>query len=151
LIISFDLDDTLIPGAKRFATERRNALHKIFGLEALRIGTIDLIKLLQSKGHKIYVYTTSFRSTTKIWWTFFLYGIKLDGIINQRIHEKTLKEKTRNHSKYPPIFSIDIHVDDSKGVAIEGQRHNFKTIIVAEADVAWADYVLANIELTMFD
>ena len=145
MIISFDLDDTLITGTKKFDTEKKSALHKILGLEALRIGTIDLIKSLQSKGHKVYIYTTSFRSTTKIWWTFFLYGIKLDGIINQRIHERTLKEKAKGHSKYPPIFSIDIHVDDSKGVEMEGLLYNFKTIIVAEADSAWTSHILTNI------
>jgi FMN phosphatase YigB (HAD superfamily) len=145
--ISFDLDDTLIPGTKRFDTERQNLLHKMFSLESLRIGTVELIKALQAKGHKIYIYTTSFRSPTKIWWTFFLYGVKVDKIINQEIHERTLREKAKDHSKYPPIFNIDIHVDDSKGVEIEGHRHNFKTIIVAEADSAWTESVLTNIGL----
>jgi hypothetical protein len=145
--ISFDLDDTLIPGTKRFATEQQNLLHKIFRLETLRIGTVELIKTLQAKGHKIYIYTTSFRSPTKIWWTFFLYGIKLDKITNQKIHEKILMEKASEHSKYPPIFNIDVHVDDSKGVEIEGQRRNFKTIIVSEADLVWTDSVLTSIEL----
>jgi len=145
--ISFDLDDTLIPGTKRFDTERQSLLHKIFGLETLRIGTVELIKELQSKEHKIYIYTTSFRSTTRIWWTFFLYGIKLDKIINQTVHERTLREKARTHSKYPPIFNIDIHVDDSKGVETEGHRHNFKTIIVKEDDSAWTDSILTSIAL----
>ena len=147
MTISFDLDDTLIPGTKRFDTERQSLVHKILGLETLRIGTVELIRALQGKGHKIYIYTTSFRSPIKIWWTFFLYGIKLDRIINQEVHERTLREKARDYSKYPPIFNIDIHVDDSKGLEIEGNRHNFKTIIVTEADSAWTDSVLTKIEL----
>lgn len=88
MTISFDLDDTLISGTKRFDTERQSLMHKILGLETLRIGTVELIKALQAKGHKIYIYTTSFRSPIKIWCTFFLYGIKLDKIINQKVHEK---------------------------------------------------------------
>jgi len=64
--ISFDLDDTLIPGTKRFDTERQSLVHKILGLETLRIGTVELIIALQAKGHKIYIYTTSFRSPIKM-------------------------------------------------------------------------------------
>jgi FMN phosphatase YigB (HAD superfamily) len=151
MTISFDLDDTLIPGTKRFDTDRKSTLHKILGLEPLRMGTPNLIKSLQAKGHKIYIYTTSFRSTRRIWWTFFLYGIKLDGIINQQVHDRALKEKAKNYSKYPPIFNIDIHIDDSKGVEMEGHRHNFKTIIVTETDLAWTDSILTNIELHLPD
>ncbi len=147
MIISFDLDDTLIPGTKRFGTNKRSLVHKILGLETLRIGTIELVKSLQADGHKVYIYTTSFRSTTKIWWTFFLPGIRLDKIINQQIHDKTLREKARDYSKYPPIFDIDVHVDDSKGVEMEGKKHNFKTIIVTEHDTSWTDSVLARIAL----
>lgn len=149
MIISFDLDDTLIPGIKRFKTEKRGFLQRIFGLEALRIGTIELVKLLQANGHKVYIYTTSLRSKKKIWLTFYIHGIKPDMIINQDVHNKTLREKAKNHSKYPPVFKIDVHVDDSKGVEIEGRRHNFKTIIVAEEDSNWVDSILS--ELHFFD
>lgn len=147
MTISFDLDDTLISGMKRFDMKPRSLFHKIFRLETLRIGTVELIRNLQADGHKIYIYTTSFRSTTKIWWTFFLHGVKLDKIINQKIHNRALREKARNYSKYPPIFNIDIHVDDSKGVEMEGERHNFKTIIVMETDADWTDSILKKIEL----
>ncbi len=145
MTISFDLDNTLIPGIKKFDTRRKSILHKNFGLETFRIGTVELMKDLQADGHKIYIYTTSFRSTTKIWWTFFLYGVKPDKIINQKIHDRTLREKAKSYSKYLPIFNIDIHVDDSKGVKIEGQRHNFKTIIVTETDSAWINTVMTRI------
>ena len=145
MIISFDLDDTLIPGIKRFTTRPKTLLHRILGLETLRIGAIELLKKLQADGHKIYVYTTSFRSTTKILWTFFVHGIHLDKIINQTVHNKMLAEQTGNYSKYPPIFNIDLHVDDSQGVALEGERYNFKTIIVAETDSDWDDLILAEI------
>lgn len=88
-----------------------------------------------------------YRPTHKIWWTFFLHGVKIDKVINQKTHDKILKEKAKNHSKYPPIFNIDIHVDDSKDMEIEGEQHNFKTIIVTETDLTWTDHVLTRIAL----
>ena len=141
MTISFDLDDTLIPSSKIFNTERQNLLQRICGIEKIRTGTIELIKDLQKQGHKVFVYTTSFRSTSKIWWTFFSYGVRVDKIINQQVHNRTLREKSKNYSKYPPAFNIDFHIDDSAGIKIEGDRYNFKTIIVTDNELAWTDYI----------
>ncbi|MFT3703924.1 MAG: hypothetical protein QM802_16280 [Agriterribacter sp.] len=121
-------------------------MHKIFKLEVIRIGTVELMKGLKMDGHKIYIYTTSLRSTTKIWCTFIIYGIRLDKVINQKIHDKTLREQAKSFSKYPPAFNIDIHVDDSKGVAIEDERHRFKTIVVSENDLKWTETILLKIK-----
>ena len=145
MIISFDLDDTLIPTTKRFETERRNMLQRVCDIEELRIGTIQLMKTLQTQGHKIFIYTTSLRKTNKIWLMFFSYSIKLDKVINQTIHERTLRENYSNYSKYPPAFNIDIHIDDSRGVEVEGSRFGFKTIIVAADNTNWAEFILQNI------
>lgn len=41
MTISFDLDDTLIPGRKRFKTERQSLFQKLVGYEKIRLGTID--------------------------------------------------------------------------------------------------------------
>ncbi|HRI19945.1 MAG TPA: hypothetical protein PLA68_03285 [Panacibacter sp.] len=145
MIISFDLDDTLIPATKRFETEKQNLFQRVCAIEELRIGTIQLMKTLQAQGHRIFVYTTSLRKTNKIWFTFFSYNIKLDKVINQAIHERTLREKYSTYSKYPPAFNIDIHIDDSRGVEAEGSRFGFKTIIVAADDTNWTEFVLQNI------
>ncbi len=75
-----------------------------------------------------------------------LYGFKLNKVINQRSYEKALSNKIAPCSKYPPLFNIDIHIDDSQVVGIEGQRHKFKTIIVSETDATWVDTVLSKIE-----
>jgi hypothetical protein len=48
-------------------------------------------------------------------------------------------------SKYPPAFGFDVHVDDSRGVGIEGERHGFKTIIVAVDDKNWDNSILKEI------
>lgn len=83
MTISFDLDDTLIPGRKRFKTERQSLFQKLVGYEKIRLGTISLIKELRTKNHKIYIYTTSFRSAFWIKLTFLSYGISVDKVINQ--------------------------------------------------------------------
>lgn len=59
MIISFDLDDTLIPGIKKFETEKRSISQKLCGIEKIRFGTIELMKSCKLQGHKIYIYTTS--------------------------------------------------------------------------------------------
>lgn len=142
MTISFDLDDTLIPGAKQFATEKRSVFQRLLGIEEIRMGTINLINACQLRGHKVYVYTTSLRSIAKIKWTFYTYGIRLDKVINWKLHERTLSHEQFKPSKYPPAFGIDLHIDDSKGVGQEGQRFNFRTIIVSQDNVNWKDDIL---------
>lgn len=139
------MDDTLIPSTQKFLVERCNLWLKMMGIEPLRLGTVALIKNLKKDGHTIFIYTTSLRSTRKIWWTFFLYGIKPDKIINQQFHDKTLKGQVIKASKYPPAFGIDIHIDDSIGVAMEGQLYGFNTIILEATDEDWTNYVLIRV------
>jgi hypothetical protein len=145
MIISFDLDDTLIPGTKTFETEDQNLLQKLTGIEKIRKGTIELFKELRSRGHGIYIYTTSFRPTLKAKLTFLSYGIPVDKVINQQCHDRELKENRTKCSKFPPAFGIDIHVDDSQGLKIEGAKFNFRTIILDEKDPAWADKILRTV------
>lgn len=145
MVISFDLDDTLIPGTKQFPTVQRNLLQKLWGIEKLRTGTIPLMKTCQEQGHKIYVYTTSYRKPGKIWWMFFSYGIQLDKVINQDIHNKVLHNRSPKPSKYPPAFNIDLHIDDSKGVETEGNNYHFRTVIISEDNLTWTNDILQAI------
>lgn len=145
MIISFDLDDMLIPGVKSFDTISQNLFQKIFSSEKLRLGTIELFKILRSQGHEIYIYTTSYRKRYKIWWMFMLYGVSVNRVINREIHINTLGEHAGMYSKFPPAFNIDVHVDDSKGVETEGKRHNFKTIIIEENDNNWINTVIEKV------
>ena len=84
---------------------------------------MELIKALRKKGFLIYIYTTSYRSRAKIRMTFFSYGLKIDGMINQQVHIKTLKQHHSLYSKYPPAFGIDVHINDFSGVEQEGERY----------------------------
>ncbi|WP_118973976.1 HAD family hydrolase [Taibaiella koreensis] len=142
MTISFDLDDTLIPGVKRFPTESRTLWRRLSRAEPLRRGTAVLWRALQEQGHHIVIYTTSLRSRRKIWWTFFVHGILLRQIINQKTHGRRLGKDSSLYSKYPPAFSIDVHIDDSEGVAMEGQRHGFAVIVIEEREKDWQGYIL---------
>ena len=143
MIISFDLDDTIISKTK-FPLEKETLLHQILGIEGIRLGTRDLFKELKARGHKIYIYTTSFRSKSKIRLMFYAYGIPVDYIINQQSHIRNVKSK--NISKFPPQFGIDVHIDDSPGVKMEGEKHGFRTIIVSDNDEKWTTKIIENLE-----
>ncbi|MFQ6599751.1 HAD family hydrolase [Flavobacterium sp. C3NV] len=145
MIISFDLDDTLI--SNKFEIEKSNLFHQFLGAESLRKGTIDLFKVLKKQNHKIYIYTTSYRRESRIKWMFYSYGISADFIINQQKHQKKLRKTNVYCSKFPPIFNIDIHVDDSVGVEREGEKYGFKTIIISETDDNWTQTILKEINL----
>jgi hypothetical protein len=140
--ISFDLDDTIIPGLKTFETEPQTFVHRLFGIEKIRKGTIELFRELKDRKHCVGIYTTSFRSKTKIKLTFLLNGFLVDFVINQQRHLKELNDRQSKPSKYPTIFNIDIHIDDSKGVEIEGEKYNFQTIIIDEKETNWTNIVL---------
>ncbi|AFM03926.1 hypothetical protein Fleli_1504 [Bernardetia litoralis DSM 6794] len=143
--ISFDLDSTLIPHGNEFEAEKSNFLAKILGVEPIRVGAAKLIFDLQKDGHTIHIYTTSFRNKIKIRLMLFYYGIKVEKIITQSQNQKTLRSRNINASKYPPAFGFDLHIDDLKGVEMEGQKLNFKTIIVEPNDENWIEKVKKEI------
>ncbi|NQY07850.1 MAG: HAD family hydrolase [Flavobacteriaceae bacterium] len=144
--ISFDLDSTLIPNGKEFETEKRNGIAKLLGIEEIRIGTAELISYLQREGHKVHIYTTSFRTKGKIRRTLRYYGIKVNRIVNQTENQKVLKSRNINSSKFPPAFDFDLHIDDLKGVGIESKRFNFKAIIIEPTDKNWIETIKSEIK-----
>jgi len=144
--ISFDLDQTLIPGNNEFETEKRNFFQIIFNVEKIRVGTIELFKYLQLEGHEISIYTTSYRKPRKIRFNFRSYGLKIRKIVSQSENDITLKNLKLRVSKYPPAFSFDMHIDDSEGVGIEGLKFNFKTLIIAPNDLNWCNKIKQNIK-----
>lgn len=143
--ISFDLDDTLI-AKNKFKLERSNLLQKLFGIERIREGTVDLFKELKKQKHTIYIYTTSYRSELRIKCMFYSYGISVDYIINQQKHLSKIKKENFRCSKFPPMFKIDIHIDDSLGVELEGQKYGFQTIVISETDENWTQTILNKIK-----
>lgn len=139
--IAFDLDDTLIPSVSCFPTEpRRLGLGAIFR-EEIRLGAIDLLRGLSKDGHEIWIYTTSLRSHVYLHSWFWFLGIPLVGVVNGSDH--------RFHgcpgSKHPPAFGIDVLVDDSEGVVMEGNARGFRVVRVLPSDSKWSEVVQTSI------
>ena len=143
--ISFDLDETLVCRQTRVAAEEgwASLLQRESG-DPLRRGSRALFGQLRKRGCSIWIYTTSGRPAYRIRLWLWLHGLRVDGIVNEEIHRRTLAGRrfSRLPSKYPPAFGIDLHVDDSEGVQMEGQTHGFRVLIVRPEDETWAQRVL---------
>ncbi len=116
--------------------------------EPLRQGTRSLFRELRQRGFSIWIYTTSVRTPFQVWLWLALHGIRVDGVINEERHRTKLAESRfpRMPSKYPPAFAIDIHVDDSEGVKMEGEEHGFRVAIVRPDDEHWTKVVLDAVD-----
>lgn len=86
----------------------------------------------------MWVYTTSYRSAWRVRRLFWLHGIWLDGVVNQQLHDCKVRARC---TKHPPSFGIDLLIDDSEGVRIEGERHGFRVLVVAPEDIQWINKV----------
>jgi hypothetical protein len=151
--ISFDIDDTLVCPRADAPNEPGwvpNFIHGWLG-EPLRQGTRLLFQELRRRGFSIWIYTTSVRTPFQIRLWLILHGIRVDGVINEERHRTQLAGRrfARVPSKYPPAFGIDLHVDDSEGVKMEGQEHGFLVVLVRPNDEHWGKVVLGAIEQVM--
>jgi len=77
-----------------------------------------------------------------------LHGVHIDGVINDERHRRALagQKFSRLPSKFPPAFGIDLHVDDSDGVRMEGELHGFKVLVVDPSDERWTEKVLDAVQ-----
>ncbi|WP_082069135.1 hypothetical protein [Pseudomonas sp. ES3-33] len=144
--ISFDIDDTLACQLHHCSVEASRlpaCVHRWLG-EPLRIGTRSLTQELRRQGCSIWVYTSSGRTPSYIRRWLLLYGIRVDGVVNSVLHSRALTAHGLSNapSKFPPAFDIDLHVDDSEGVRIEGHDHGFRVVVVHPQDESWAQKVL---------
>jgi len=144
--VSFDIDDTLACQLHHCAVEPSRLpdfVHRLLG-EPLRSGTRSLTKELRRQGCSIWVYTSSGRTPAYIRRWLLLYGIHVDGVVNSVRHTRALTAHgmSNSPSKFPRAFDIDLHVDDSEGVQIEGQDHGFRVVVVRPDDENWARRVL---------
>jgi hypothetical protein len=150
LRISFDIDDTLVchhTGARHEQLAFAGIPARWLG-EPLRMGTRDLFRELKALGCETWIYTTSGRTPFHIKRWLLLYGIRVKGVINEETHrrEYVRQNMTRHPSKYPPAFGIDLHVDDSEGVKIEGEHYNFRVIVVRPDDSTWTEQVVVAVK-----
>lgn len=144
--ISFDIDNTLVPYSDEFQVEENKSILNLVSKEKLRIGTKSLFRKLEDDKHEIWIYTTSFRPIWKLKLLFSKYGIYPKGFINQNINLKALKRANSQSSKNPKLFGIELHIDDSKGVGIEGERIGFDTVIVDPTNENWTTKVLNEVK-----
>jgi hypothetical protein len=108
------------------------------------MGTRSLTRELRRQGCSIWVYTSSGRAPSYIRRWLLLYGIRVDGVVNSALHSRALTAHglLNSPSKFPPAFDIDLHVDDSEGVRLEGHDHGFRVVVVKPEDESWALRVL---------
>jgi hypothetical protein len=106
------------------------------------------MQTLNARGWEVWVYTTSHRSPASVRRWLRSYGLRVARVINQDGHDRQLRRPTdgRPPSKNPAAFGIDLHVDDSDGVRLEGERHDFRVVVVGPDDAGWAEKVLAATE-----
>ncbi len=147
--ISFDIDDTLICCDPNVPCEPDCVprLLRHWYNEPLRLGAKALMSELTQQGHSLWIYTTSGRTPSYLTRWLRFYGIPITEVVNQQRHERTVRLEAfkRRPSKYPPCFGIDLHIDDSEGVAMESRDHGFRTIIVSVNDSDWANHVRASV------
>ena len=153
--ISFDLDDTLICH-QQFAKYEKNKIPWFLRLwlkETLRLGTTFLMKTLVHNNHEILIYTSSYRRPFLVRMWLYFYGIKVSEVINQKIHDYYIKNNNNYHrpSKNPKIFDIDLHIDDSLGVEMEGNKYGFRVLRIDPNDEKWVDKVLRVVNIIIVD
>jgi hypothetical protein len=149
--ISFDVDDTLVlPGVSDREVGPLPGLLQRWLCEPLRPGTRSLVRQLKERGWSVWIYTTSLRTPFQIRFWLLLHGITVEGVVNDDRHRREMLTRGfgRFPSKYPPAFGIQLHVDDSDGVRLEGEQHGFRVVVVQPDDRHWERRVLgASAEL----
>jgi hypothetical protein len=148
--ISFDLDDTLICYGETTPAEPAPPWYRrlFSSKEPMRLGTRSLVHRLQQMKWDVWVYTTSDRSTLTIKRWMWSHGIQIGGVINNEIHTyyHSRRGKFRGPSKNPRAFGIDLHIDDSNGVLLEGKRFGFPVVVIEPTDLAWTEKVISAVK-----
>jgi hypothetical protein len=145
--ISFDVDDTLVCGPDVPTEQVVPWWGRPWFPERLRRGSRALMRDLLQRGCELWIYTTSYRGSFYLRNWFWSMGVTITDVVNQDRHERVVGR--RGPSKYPPAFSIDLHIDDSVGVGMEGQEHRFSVLVVSPDDLEWTSRVLQAVEARM--
>jgi len=142
--ISFDIDDTIIFYDK---DKRARCRDRLFCGERLRDGTVALFRELQ-KTHELWLYTSSLRPPWKLRLQFLLKGIRIEHVVNHEEHLELLSSLQLKSSptKLPNKYGIDLHVDDSAGVAEEGRRYGFRVLCIDPHDEHWTEKVKESLD-----
>lgn len=146
--ISFDLDGTLFVSLPEQADLPAYNFVERGKVSLLRKESRKLIKTLVERGWEICFYTNSLRARSSLHAWAMRVGIPLTEIINQQIHENKCAESglipAQVAAKMPAWFGIDLHVDDSPGIAGAAEEYGFEVCLIEEADSRWAEKVLSH-------
>jgi hypothetical protein len=145
--VSLDVDDTLVCSPDIPAEQFVPRWRRLWYNEPLRLGTRTLLGELLRRRCRIWIYTTSYRSPRYLRGWFRTLGIPLAGVVNQTRHERVVGR--RGPSKYPPAFGIDLHVDDSEGVGLEGESYGFDVVVISPEEQDWVSHVLEAVDRRM--
>lgn len=146
--IAFDLDDTLLGTYFQHENFKRQnfLLNTILETEKLRKGSLNVFEYCAKRKFEIWIYTTSYRKKWYIKALFWKYKLKLDGVVNQFVHDQHFKGTSVKCSKYPPQFGIDILIDNCKGVEKEGSRYGFKVIQIDSENENWDKILIQRLK-----
>jgi hypothetical protein len=142
--VSFDIDDTLVCGAAVPSEQLVPFLYRRRYPEPLRKGARALLRTLDARGCRLWLYTSSARPAGYLTGWFRSLGIPLEGVVNQERHAEVVGR--RGPSKLPSAFGIGLHVDDSEGVAMEARTHGFRVLVVSPQDERWAERVIGEVD-----
>ena len=142
--VAFDLDNTLIRNDFNFplAPAKRPLLQKLLQTEPLRLGVQEVFAFCRSQGWEVWIYTTSYRSPFYIRKMLWIYSLRVDGIVNQARHDQQVRVRS---TKHPPTFGIQVVIDDSRGVQLEGERFGFLVIQIDSQDAGWVETVRSQL------
>jgi len=142
--VAFDLDNTLIRNDFNFplAPAKRPLLQKLLQTEPLRLGVQEVFAFCRSQGWEVWIYTTSYRSPFYIRKMLWIYSLRVDGIVNQARHDQQVRVRS---TKHPPTFGIQVVIDDSRGVQLEGERFGFPVIQIDPQDAGWVETVRSQL------
>ena len=82
------------------------------------------------------------------------YGFSPDLIVNAAIHAAAVSgrfERSRPPSKHPGLFGVDLHIDDSNGVAVEAERLGFRALIIDPENLDWSTTVINTVRALSMD
>lgn len=147
--VSFDLDEVLFvnPGTHKTEPALKFPFNKIFK-ERLRLGTVDLIRRLQSEGFEVWVYTSSFRTETYIRTLFRLYGVRFDDIVNGTRHLREVQgnRKETLPQKLPSRYRISLHIDDETVICTSGKAYGFNVYQLNAQDDTWEEKIMERVK-----
>ena len=131
------LHDRVITIATRHASARTNRL------------IIDIARAaIHRVGTETHRPSTRFRRPAMrpraVRWSFAVRGVRITRVINGAEHARCFPDMAV--TKRPDVFGIDLHVDDSDGVAIEGDRLGFWVLRIKIDDSSWTEKVLEAVE-----